>query len=248
MLYRSRYERGLMEKVKTSREFLDYLRQNILDQSNPMANYLEWEVNQLEACDDSYLAHEMFEPHNHPCYFHQFSTWTRDHGLQYLGDAETGRHLWGMLPEQQQADLLNQTSDPTELEQYTDFIVNRMFRKSLICHDNRFLCEDPGPAQMETLHVGGVIRAQNTSFDLTAGRPETFLTPNGTLAFSEPIEKAVFAIAGIHPEGLLFPRLIDTIEEALPLISRPERRVLEQRAIDILLASFRHGLVTLTLD
>ncbi len=87
-------------------------------------------LNQLSQLPESFLFKEFIEEENEPLYFHQFLK--RAHGLEYLGDA----FVQTMVIED---DLIHQ-------EQLMDFIRNRHFRHTLLCHQgtplNRTLSPD----------------------------------------------------------------------------------------------------------
>ena len=59
----------------------------------------------------------------------------KQHKLQYLSDAAISTMFLGNLPQSISAKL-GEINDIIRTEQYLDFIRNRTFRSSLLCHNN----------------------------------------------------------------------------------------------------------------
>lgn len=97
---------------------------------------LKREKELLDGAPPSYLMHEHLEDLGKGFYLHEFVDAARARGLQYLGDAAFHTMLVRDLPEAIAADLNRISPNQVALEQYRDFVVNRMFRKSLLCRDD----------------------------------------------------------------------------------------------------------------
>jgi len=63
----------------------------------------------------------------------QFVEWAAEHGLQYLSDSMLATMLYENLPEGVRASLESLHLDHLQLEQFMDFLRNRMFRSTLLC-------------------------------------------------------------------------------------------------------------------
>ncbi len=99
-------------------------------------SFLEDEQNLLQDTANSYILHEHFSEYDEGFYLHEFVNMAGEHGLKYLGDAAFHTMLLNDLPTEV-ADNINQISgNQVALEQYRDFVVNRMFRKTLLCHED----------------------------------------------------------------------------------------------------------------
>jgi len=83
---------------------------------------------------DSLFLHDELEEVNEPCYFHEFVEEARRHGLDYVADAEFSTGLPTILHEEVAANLAGMVSPGGDTGQYLDFVVNRTFRRSLLCH------------------------------------------------------------------------------------------------------------------
>ena len=93
---------------------------------------LQEELEFLGPARDAYLLHEHFSEYNDAFYLHEFVDMASEHGLAYLGDAAFHTMLVNDLPQDTAERLNTIASSQVALEQYRDFVVNRMFRKSLL--------------------------------------------------------------------------------------------------------------------
>ena len=97
---------------------------------------LRKEFELLQRVSDSYLIHEHLETHNEPIYFYQFMRRTDGHGLQFLAESELLSMSTHHTGSQAENVIRGFASNIVELEQYMDFLRNRMFRQTLLCHKN----------------------------------------------------------------------------------------------------------------
>jgi methyltransferase-like protein len=84
---------------------------------------------------NSYLLHEQFSEYNDAFYLHEFVNAASEHGLKYLGDAAFHTMLVNDLPAEVASGINEISQNQIALEQYRDFVINRMFRKTLLCHE-----------------------------------------------------------------------------------------------------------------
>lgn len=83
---------------------------------------------------DSLFLHDELEEVNEPCYFHEFVAEAERHTLVYVADAEFSTGLPTILPDEIAANLAGIVSPGGDAGQYLDFVINRTFRRSLLCH------------------------------------------------------------------------------------------------------------------
>ena len=67
-------------------------------------------------------------------YFYEFIGIAQQHGLQYLGESLFHSMMSSNYPEKVAATLEEISNNILELEQYMDFLRNRRFRCTLLCH------------------------------------------------------------------------------------------------------------------
>lgn len=124
------------EQIGQARGLLDFLvNATSSNADSSYARMLREQQELLARHSDTYIYHEHLEQHNEPLWFLDFCHRLDQHSLRYLGEADFGSMVAGMSlsPElQQQLDQL--ATNLTEKEQYIDFVRNRSFRQTLVCH------------------------------------------------------------------------------------------------------------------
>ena len=95
---------------------------------------LRQELDAIRNEPDAYLFHEHLEEHNDAFYFHEFADAAKRHGLEYLAEADLGDMLVSNFPPEVAQTLQRVATDIIRMEQYMDFVRNRMFRQTLLVH------------------------------------------------------------------------------------------------------------------
>ena len=103
---------------------------------NVYNSMLQREKAILDGAPRSYLMHEHLVDDSSALYLHEFVDFAKSHALQYIGDAAFATMLVRDLPDDVAEEINRIAPDQVSLEQYRDFVVNRMFRKSLVCRDD----------------------------------------------------------------------------------------------------------------
>src|SRR5262249_50623606 len=146
---------------------------------------------------DAYLFHEHLEEVNEPIYFHQFAERAAAHGLRYLGEADLTVMAPGNFPPEVASVLRVLSADLLHLEQYMDFLRNRMFRQLLLCR--RALTPNSAlrPEQLTAFHVASPARPVAAKPDIHSNEYEKFAGRDGvTLNARDPIVKAAMRHLG----------------------------------------------------
>jgi methyltransferase-like protein/cyclopropane fatty-acyl-phospholipid synthase-like methyltransferase len=165
----------------------------------------------------TYLAHEYLERTNTPMYFHEFAARAAQHGLQYMSEAEPSAMEADNLAPAVAERLHGFTSDRIELEQYVDFAVNRMFRRTLLCHADARVDRDATTAKMRRLYVASAVKAVSDSPQPRGEGSEGFRTERGTpFSSNHPLAKAaLIALATAWPEAIGFEALRSEVARLL---------------------------------
>jgi SAM-dependent methyltransferase len=173
---------------------VDFLAKAV-DPGGAYGQLLQRELDVLQRTGPDYLFHEHLEEVNTPLYFHELIERAHAEGLQYLGDADVHTMLTrGLAPAV--AETLGRISpDIIRLEQYLDFVHNRQFRNTLLCHREVTLQRALGPGQL----VGGWLRCgaevEGNVVDLAPGVRVPMRTPAGLEIESDlPVTKAALVI------------------------------------------------------
>lgn len=164
---------GADERMAAARGFLRLLGA-AAEADGDLAKAFGPEARKLADHVDGLFFHDTLAEHNQPFYFHEFAARAAAHDLQYLAEAEFAEMQVGALPEQLQQALLT-ISDPLAREQYLDFLKERMFRQTLLCHARVTIDRTPRPGRLEPLAAAAPLRWSEPDDD---GRL-TFAGPGG---------------------------------------------------------------------
>jgi methyltransferase-like protein/tRNA1(Val) A37 N6-methylase TrmN6 len=135
MLYHSQNFVSAQDKVSQSRLLIDFVKDSLQGQDTPYANVLRNEAELLSGQSDHYLRHDHLEEENKQFYFNEFIKEAAKNNMQYLSDCSLATMYIGNMP-QNVIDTLQGLNDIVRTEQYMDFIRNRRFRSTLLCHAN----------------------------------------------------------------------------------------------------------------
>lgn len=123
-------------KIAQAKAIVKFVAENVHNSNSPYSALLKSELERVRAASDHYLYHEYLEAENEPSYFYQFMDKAQSNGLQYLGDTD----LHTMLLDnhsKQVSQALKEVQDIVHTEQYMDFLNERRFRRSLLCHNDK---------------------------------------------------------------------------------------------------------------
>lgn len=135
MLYHSSMFADVKEKIIQSRLLLDFVKDSLEGSNSPYAEVLKHEATMLARQSDHYLRHDHLEEDNKQYYFREFMDEAGKQNLQYLSDCTVSTMYVGNMPPKV-SEKLRTVNDIVRTEQYMDFITNRRFRSTLLCHDS----------------------------------------------------------------------------------------------------------------
>lgn len=179
------------EQTTQARALLDFLGRSVPKEST-YGMMLHQELNLLQHAKSDYIYHEHLEELNEPLYFHEFAERLEAHHLRYV--AETDLHTMMVSG---YSDAIAQTlhrvaSDIISMEQYLDFVRNRQFRASVICHQEVELQRSLEPALVPGYRFE-FAAAEPGPVDLSPDVSHEFVTGEDIrLSTSRPITKAAF--------------------------------------------------------
>jgi methyltransferase-like protein/SAM-dependent methyltransferase len=196
------------DRIRQSRALLTFLQETTKNQQDAYAVLLRQELEPLRKAADSYLYHEHLEEVNEPIYFYEFAERAEAHGLQYLGETSVGTMVARNFGAEVEKTLKALSEDVIQMEQYMDFVRNRMFRQTLLVpkgvRPNRNITAEA----VRRLHAASGGRPVDERVDLDSTGPAQYRGPGGaTLTTHEPLLKA--AMACLHEA---WPRTIPVEE------------------------------------
>lgn len=186
------------ERTGQARALLDFLAGSVR-QEGPYSQLLKQELEGLRHQSDHYLYHEHLEEVNQPTYFHEFVEAAGRHGLKYLGEARVGTMVTGNFGPDIEKTLRMLATDQVMAEQYMDFLRNRTFRETLLCHAAQTPNWSVVPDTLRVLHVASNARPQpaegQEQFNVADESPVTYRSPGGmTMTTSRPLLKTAMTI------------------------------------------------------
>jgi methyltransferase-like protein/cyclopropane fatty-acyl-phospholipid synthase-like methyltransferase len=208
MLYHTQGITDPTAQVQQARALLDFVTRHATPQDGPYARYLREESKKLEKFPDSYLFHDYLAEENQPVYFHEFVAHAVPAGLRYLSHSMFSIEESRLSPEFRQI-ISRLGSDVVRREQYVDFVLNRTFRQSLLCHAGVRTYESPWPEAVQSLRLVALARPENPMPELLSKAHQPFLTMYGDkLMVDEPLIKAaLFALYELWPRSMGFEKL-----------------------------------------
>jgi methyltransferase-like protein/SAM-dependent methyltransferase len=202
------------ERVQQARAVLRFLIDAVDAPDTVWGGLLQVEADLLAGASDTYVYHEHLEDVNQPLYFHQFVERAATRGLQYVAEARPVPLTQNLSPRAAET-LHEMAGDLIQGEQYLDFVRNRTFRRTLLCHDRVRLTRPPSAAALAKLWVAGQMRPASPDADPTAEGSEPFVTPDGTrLSTNNPwLKTALVTLADAWPRAVPFAELERTVCE-----------------------------------
>lgn len=208
MRYRARNFDTPESQLSQARGLLTFLSNSVSTKDNAYGILLKNELESIGRSDDSYLLHEHLEEINEPIYFHQFAERASDAGLQYLGEADYQMMSLDNFPDHVRGMLESVSRDVIETEQYMDFLRNRGFRQTILCHDNVQLNRKVRPEAIVKLRVASSTRPETDHIVIRSPDKTSYRRGSSTLTTNDPVVKAAMMhLQNAWPESIPYPVL-----------------------------------------
>jgi methyltransferase-like protein/SAM-dependent methyltransferase len=214
MLYHTRHLTDPGERVVEARALLDFLAKAAPAKDSPHVTFLNAYLNYVNEYfipkSDEFLLHDELETVNEPLYFYQFAERAASHGLQYLTEVTFQEMLADNLPAEVSQRLRHMARSTVELEQYMDFLRNRIFRRTLLCHQGTRLGLQLSPEHLSRFYLASSARPEADQPDIHSVSVEKFRADGGSaLAIDHPLTKAAMvSLAQVWPQAISFERLL----------------------------------------
>ena len=241
MLYHTRDVTEPPLRAAQARALLDFLAQSIPADGSPhssllstYSSFLKRETEHIHGSPDAYLLHDELEEINAPIYFYQFAERAACHGLQYLSEVELSSVMPANFPPEVSANLFKLARDVVEMEQYMDFLRNRTFRKTLLCHQSIPVNRTLKANRVMGMHIASRARPVSAQPDLNSAGVEKFTSSSDGATFTtdHPVTKtAMTLLSEIWPHAMFFDTLLDTARARLNAIN-PSQPDADTRALD----------------
>jgi SAM-dependent methyltransferase len=178
----------------------------------PFAGVLREHFERVLQHPDPLLYHDDLAEVNTPVYLHEFVAHAARHGLQFLAEARLHDSQLHELPDEVAAELGQLPDDAVVREQYIDFIVNRMFRQTLLCRAEVALDRTLDAGRLDGLSFAATLRIERSA----AGEEPTFVGRGGVSL--QPgrarLSAALEAIAAAWPRAVTYEHLAANLDPA----------------------------------
>ena len=254
MLYHTRESGDLKTSTKKARELLEFLVESLTSimetrssttiDMNAYGIILKRERDLLEKRPDLYLAHDLLEDHNDPVYFNDFIARAAAHGLQFLAESDYAAMQISGFPPAVAEVLRGMEPDIIKIEQYIDFLLNRTFRQTLMCHAGIALNRDLNIEAIKQLYVGSPAKPVSEEVNLQNEAPERFKAASGTVvSVRTPLAKAAMLyLTEIWPAVIPFESLLSYAHRRLDPewagVQSAEKRDFEAQSMADMLSKF----------
>jgi len=171
------------------------------------------------------VLHDELSEVNEPIYFYQFAEQAARHGLQYLGEADFNKMLSTQYPAKVSKTLVDMSESVIDLEQYMDFLRNRTFRQTLLCHDSFTLRRSLGADQLRSFLFSSFTEPDPDPKEVHSVKVATFEGSDGSkISTDHPVSKeALRYLAERWPRPVSFETLLSVARD----------RVRKQPGVDV---------------
>ena len=215
------------ERIRQAKQLLEFLVRATPAQQQSYGMLLREQLEILQRLPDAYLFHEHLEEFNEPVWFLDFCDELTVYGLRYLAESDFSSMVASTaFSAAVQNELEEFAPNLLDKEQYMDFIRNRSFRQTLVCHGHQQPNYDVRAERIFELSVASPVRPISECPDLISDEPEVFATTSGaSIQTPLPIFKAALVcLREVWPAYLPFVELLQRAMRRLELVS-PETAV-----------------------
>ena len=232
MLYHTRETDNPDDQVMESRELATFLVESVPKLNKGNVSFFSSYRDFLEGYNEfvlkgrdessfpaSLMLHDEIAVINHPVYFHQFAEHCAEHGLQYVSESTLSKVMPTNMPQDVAQEMIEMSGDIIEMEQYMDFLYNRTFRQTLICHEEREVQRrlSPDVGMMAKFYIAS--NAQLLTPNAMIGEKGVARwkgTDGAEFATDNPITKeAMRILLDIFPQSIAFTELHKQVMQAV---------------------------------
>jgi methyltransferase-like protein/cyclopropane fatty-acyl-phospholipid synthase-like methyltransferase len=219
-------------RARQARNLLSFLAKAVAKENSAYSQLLKAEAELLRNRADCYVLHDHLEEINDPVYFYQFAERAAAKGLRYLGETEISSMMPSNYPPEVENVLQLLATDVIHLEQYMDFVRNRTFRQTLLCHQDLTPDYTISPERLKALYVASAAKAGTAQPALHSNAVEEFKAQESvTLSTKEPLIKAALVtLSEAWPRALAFDTLLATARARLHPAAAPDPATLDRDA------------------
>jgi methyltransferase-like protein/SAM-dependent methyltransferase len=178
------------------------------------------------------ILHDELATVNQPVHFHEFAEHASQYELQYLAEASFASVLPNDIPPDTVKKVEELSEDLIEFEQYLDFLKNRSFRRTLLCHSDVEINRRMQPDTLMGLRFASRAAPVSEQVDLSPKVIEAFQGKDGaTFKTDHPLSKAALLyLREVRPKSIAFPILM---KEASKMVDLDQTSDVEQEKLTL---------------
>ncbi len=143
----------LAEKLVSARALFGFWEMAFAEREDAYSASVREELTQLRELGDFYIAHEYLEETNSGCFFHELISRAQAHSMQFLGEAELQSMSAAGFSPAIRTGLRSLAGDIIQAEQHLDFLRNRAFRQTLLCHSEQTITRAIPPERLLPMYI-----------------------------------------------------------------------------------------------
>jgi SAM-dependent methyltransferase len=196
------------DRLAAVHAFFDRMERALTGLDALSARYLLAEIRRLRPRPPGYLVHEFLEPENRALLFSEFVAAAAGAALTHVCDTDLATRYPELVGDAVAAALAD-VRDPVEREQQLDFVVNRNFRRSLLCRSDVRPSAEPRLDRLEEMEFASDLAAPR-KLDLRRPRSAPFARRDGTTVdVAHPLTKAaVVRLGQRYPGSISYGELL----------------------------------------
>lgn len=231
-------------RVEQARAFMEFLDASLTQPYSTFDRFVKHEAAAIRSVSDSYFFHDLLEEHNHPLYFSEFAERAARHKLQYVAEAWPGPQA-AKLSTHVKHQLEQECPERIRREQYFDFLSNREFRVTLLCHDHQSVPAAPRAEVVTGLYLSARVLPVKEQPDIYGAATEHFRGPGGGIfATDNPVLKtALVTLVKSRQRAMHFADLANQVfaqlaqaTELAPAYRTPNTQMLAQALLECYLS------------
>lgn len=216
MMFHTRNITDPLEKVRESLSITKFISDAVPSQKlhEPI---LQKEVENLGKRSLENIYHDELADFSHPVYFHEFMAHAEKHDLQFVTETEyfTGKNV--SFPKEVLETLDKISDDVIAHEQYLDFISNRRFRQTLLCHKELEISRVPDAKILREVRIASPLQPESEKPEFSTAKHEVFVgEKNHRVEINHPLTKAaLFHLGQIWARSKSFDELVSSCKKIL---------------------------------
>ena len=205
-LYHAQNFETIPEKINQVRLLFDYVSEVVQNSDSAYAKLMIETAEMLKSKPDFSIEHDFLDPKSKACYFFQFIEAATENALKYVVDADIAKLYLDNYPKIIK-DKIGKIDDPIRMEQFLDFLTNRAFRQTILCHEdqaiNKILSIDllPDFYFKMNLFYDSKMEEEEMKFYIQNNQEDFISTSN-------PILKSIFMTLSENPQYVSFNDVI----------------------------------------